>query len=91
MDTIVVLEGMGISVEYSHHEGAPSQQEIDLRYEEALKMSDIVMTYRVVVKEIALQAGCHATFMPRPFEHASGSGMHTHQSLFKRKEKCQFR
>jgi len=82
-DTIGVLEGMGIRVEFSHHEGAPSQQEIDLHYDEALKMSDIVMTYRVVVKEIALQAGCHATFMPKPLEGENGSGMHTHQSLFK--------
>lgn len=89
-DTIGVLERMGISVEFSHHEGAPSQQEIDLRYEEALKMSDIVMTYRVVVKEIALQAGCHATFMPKPLENANGSGMHTHQSLFEGKKNAFF-
>jgi glutamine synthetase len=82
-DTITALEGMGIRVEYSHHEGAPSQHEIDLGYEEALKMSDIVMTYRLVVKEIALQAGFYATFMPKPLEDANGSGMHTHQSLFK--------
>ncbi len=82
-DTVTALEGMGINVEYSHHEGAPSQHEIDLRYDEALKMSDIVMTYRLVVKEIALQAGYHATFMPKPLEGANGSGMHTHQSLFK--------
>ncbi len=82
-DTVTALEGMGINVEYSHHEGAPSQHEIDLRYQEALKMSDIVMTYRLVVKDIALQAGFHATFMPKPLEGANGSGMHTHQSLFK--------
>ncbi len=82
-DTVTALEGMDINVEYSHHEGAPSQHEIDLRYQEALKMSDIVMTYRLVVKDIALQAGYHATFMPKPLEGENGSGMHTHQSLFK--------
>lgn len=82
-DTIFALEEMGIKVEYSHHEVAPSQHEIDLRYEDALKMADIVMTHRLVIKEIALQAGLHATFMPKPLQGENGSGMHTHQSLFK--------
>ncbi len=82
-DTILALEQMGIKVEYSHHEVAPSQHEIDLRYSEALQMADIVMTYRVVVKEIAKRYGVYATFMPKPLFGQNGSGMHTHQSLFK--------
>jgi glutamine synthetase len=73
---------MGIPVEYSHHEVAPSQHEIDLRYQEALTMADAVMTYRLVVKEIAYANGVYATFMPKPIEGQNGSGMHTHQSLF---------
>jgi len=81
-DTILALEQMGIKVEYSHHEVAPSQHEIDLRYAEALEMADIVMTYRVVVKEIAKKHGVYATFMPKPLFGENGSGMHTHQSLF---------
>ncbi|HAA84349.1 MAG: Glutamine synthetase, type I [Thermodesulfobacterium commune] len=81
-DTILTLEKMGIKVEYSHHEVAPSQHEIDLRYAEALTMADIVMTYRVVVKEIAKRCGVYATFMPKPLFGKCGSGMHTHQSLF---------
>ena len=74
---------MGIKVEYSHHEVAHSQHEIDLRYEDALTMADIVMTYRVIVKEIAKQYNVYATFMPKPIFGQNGSGMHTHQSLFK--------
>jgi len=82
-DTILAMEQMGIKVEYSHHEVAPSQHEIDLRYAEALQMADIVMTYRVIVKEIAKQHGVYATFMPKPLFGENGSGMHVHQSLFK--------
>ena len=74
---------MGIHVEYSHHEVAPSQHEIDLRYTDALTMADHAMTYRLVVKEIALKHGVYATFMPKPIFGQNGSGMHTHQSLFK--------
>jgi len=70
-------------VEYSHHEVAPSQHEIDLRYDEALVMADKVMTYRTTVKEIARQNGVYATFMPKPVFGQNGSGMHVHQSLFK--------
>ena len=81
-ETILALQRMGIQVEYSHHEVAPSQHEIDLRYDEALKMADKTMTYRVVVKEIARQFGCYATFMPKPIFGINGSGMHVHQSLF---------
>jgi glutamine synthetase len=81
-ETIFCLEQMGIRVEYSHHEVAPSQHEIDLRYAEALEMADIVMTYRVVVKEVAKKYGLYATFMPKPIFGVNGSGMHTHQSLF---------
>ncbi|MEN6356162.1 MAG: glutamine synthetase family protein [Armatimonadota bacterium] len=81
-DTILVLKEMGIGVEYSHHEVAPSQHEIDLRYADALTMADSAMTYRLVVKEIAHEHGVYATFMPKPIFGTNGSGMHTHQSLF---------
>ncbi|MEW6609909.1 MAG: type I glutamate--ammonia ligase, partial [bacterium] len=80
--TVKVLEEMGIPVETSHHEVAPSQHEIDLRYQDALTMADYTMTYRMVVKEIAQQEGVYATFMPKPVFGVNGSGMHTHQSLF---------
>jgi len=81
-ETVLTLEKLGIPVEYSHHEVAPSQHEIDLRYADARTMADNVMTYRLVVKEIALQNGVHATFMPKPIFGQNGSGMHVHQSLF---------
>ncbi|MEO6121551.1 MAG: glutamine synthetase family protein [Acidimicrobiales bacterium] len=80
--TVLTLEEMGIPVEYSQHEDAPSQHEIDLRYTDALTMADTVMTVRLVVKEIAKEAGVHATFMPKPMAGVQGSGMHTHFSLF---------
>ncbi|MCO1582715.1 type I glutamate--ammonia ligase [Crossiella sp. SN42] len=79
---IEALEAMGISVEFSHHEGAPGQQEIDLRYADALTMADNVMTFRYVVKEVAIKDGVRASFMPKPFSDQPGSGMHTHVSLF---------
>ncbi|MTD58138.1 type I glutamate--ammonia ligase [Amycolatopsis pithecellobii] len=79
---IETLEAMGISVEFSHHENAPGQQEIDLRYADALTMADNVMTFRYVIKEVALTQGVRATFMPKPFTAQPGSGMHTHVSLF---------
>ena len=82
-ETIFALQDMGVQVEYSHHEVAPSQHEIDLRYDEGLKMADKTMTYRLVVKEIARQNGVYATFMPKPIFGENGSGMHVHQSLFK--------
>jgi glutamine synthetase len=81
--TVLMLEDMGIGVEYSHHEVAPSQHEIDLRYTDALTMADNAMTYRLVVKEVALANSVYATFMPKPIASENGSGMHTHQSLFK--------
>jgi glutamine synthetase len=80
--TIHTLEAMGIPVEYSFHEDAPSQHEIDLRYTDALTMADNVMTFKLVVKETALEGGVHASFMPKPLEGVQGSGMHTHFSLF---------
>jgi glutamine synthetase len=80
--TVLTLEDMGIPVEYSQHEDAPSQHEIDLRYTDALTMADNVMTTRMVVKEIAQETGVYATFMPKPLEGRQGSGMHTHFSLF---------
>jgi len=81
--TIFALQALGIQVEYSHHEVAPSQHEIDLRYDEALRMADKTQTYRITVKEVARQNGVYATFMPKPLFGQNGSGMHTHQSLFK--------
>jgi len=79
---ITLLEAMGISVEFSHHEGAPGQQEIDLRYADALSTADNIMTFRHVIKEVALEQGFYASFMPKPFTDHPGSGMHTHVSLF---------
>jgi glutamine synthetase len=81
--TVFALESLGIPVEVSHHEVAPSQHEIDLRYQDALTMADHVMTYRLVVKEVAREEGVYATFMPKPVLGVNGSGMHTHQSLFR--------
>ncbi|MBI5946840.1 MAG: glutamine synthetase [Chloroflexi bacterium] len=82
-ETVLTLEAMGIEVEYSHHEVAPSQHEIALRYTDAMTMADNAMTYRLVVKEIAAANGVYATFMPKPVANENGSGMHVHQSLFK--------
>ena len=81
-DTIKALESMGIPIEYHHHEVAPSQHEIDMRYAGALDMADHTLTYRLIVKEVAKKAGYHATFMPKPLFGENGSGMHTHMSLF---------
>ena len=81
--TVAALESMGIEVETSHHEVGPSQHEIDLRYTDALTMADNAMTYRLIVKEVALRNGIYATFMPKPLFGENGSGMHTHMSLFK--------
>jgi len=82
-ETVLIMNQMGIDVEYSHHEVAPSQHEIDMKYTDALTMADNVMTYRLIVKEVALKNGVYATFMPKPIFGENGSGMHTHQSLFK--------
>jgi glutamine synthetase len=81
-EVITMLENMGISVEFSHHEGGPGQQEIDLRYADALSTADNVMTFRTVVREVALSQGKWASFMPKPFTEHPGSAMHTHLSLF---------
>ncbi len=81
--TVRTLKSFGIQVEYSHHEVGPSQHEIDLRYNEALKMADGVMTYRLVVKEVAQLSDLYATFMPKPMYGEAGNGMHVHQSLFR--------
>ena len=82
-ETILTLEEMGIAVDFLHHEAAEGQHEIDLRYSDALTMADSVMTHRLVVKEVAMSHGVHATFMPKPMSGVNGSGMHVHQSLFK--------
>jgi len=79
---ISLLESVGISVEFSHHEGAPGQNEIDLRYADALTTSDNIMTFRTIIKEVAFERGIYATFMPKVFAEHPGSGMHTHMSLF---------
>lgn len=81
--TVVMLEKLGIEVESSHHEGAPSQHEIDFRYSDALSMADTVMTARLAIKEVAYMNGVYATFMPKPFSGYNGSGMHVHMSLFR--------
>lgn len=81
-ETIAVLEQMGIPVQYSFHEDSPSQHEIDLRYTDALTMADQLMTFRLVVRELALERGRYATFMPKPVDGIQGSGMHLHLSLF---------
>ena len=77
-----MLEDLGISVEFSHHEGGPGQNEIDLRYADALTTADNIMTFRTVIKEVAIEQGVYATFMPKPLGGKPGSGMHTHMSLF---------
>ena len=82
-ETVLMLEELGIGVALSHHEVAPSQHEMDLRYTDALTMADAIMTYRVVVKEVALRHGVHATFMPKPLTEHNGSGMHLQLSLFR--------
>ncbi len=89
-ETIFALQDMGIQIEYSHHEVAPSQHEIDMRFDEGLKMADKTMTLKIVVKEIARQQGYYATFMPKPIFGENGSGMHTHQSLFRGKDNTFF-
>ena len=80
-DTVLALERLGVHVASSHHEGGPSQHEVALRPASALEMADAVMTTRLTVKEIALQQGWHATFMPKPLFGRNGSGMHTHMTL----------
>ena len=82
-ETVLTLEEMGIGVALSHHEAAPGQQEMDLRYTDALTMADAVMTYRLVVKEVAMRHGVYATFMPKPLARENGSAMHLQQSLFR--------
>jgi len=82
-ETILALQQMDIAVEFSHHEVAPSQHEIDLKYTDAMRMADQAMTYRLTVKEVAMNHGVYASFMPKPLFGENGSGMHTHQSLFK--------
>jgi len=88
--TVMALEELGVPVEYSHHEVAPSQHEIDLKYRDALTMADSTMIYRLIVKEVALKNNVYASFMPKPIFGVNGSGMHTHQSLFKGKKNAFF-
>ncbi len=89
-ETVLALESMGVGVDYSHHEVAPSQHEIDLHYADALTMADHTMVYRLVAKEIALRNGFYATFMPKPIADVNGSGMHVHQSLWQDGENAFF-
>jgi glutamine synthetase len=89
-ETVLTLEEMGIGVESSHHEAAPSQHEVDLRYTDALTMADSVLTCRLVVKEVGLAGGVYATFMPKPMANENGSGMHVHLSLFKGEQNAFF-
>ena len=87
---VQMLESMGISVEFSHHEAGPGQNEIDLRYADAMTMADNVMTFKAVVKEVAISQGVHATFMPKPLAEHPGNGMHTHLSLFEGEDNAFF-
>ncbi len=80
-ETVLALEQLGVHVEASHHEGGPSQHELDLRRADALTTADDVMTARITVKELALKYGWHATFMPKPLFGDNGSGMHVHLQL----------
>ena len=89
-DVVFTLRELGIPVEYTHHEVGPSQHEIDMRFADGLEMSDNTMTYRIAVKEVALTHGYYATFMPKPLFGENGSGMHTHQSLFRGEENAFF-
>ncbi len=82
-ETVLAMEGMGLKIEKSHHEVAPSQHEIDMHYDDAMTMADNTMTYKYIVKSIAQKCGVYATFMPKPVTGINGSGMHCHQSLFK--------
>ncbi len=81
-ETVLLLEKMGIEVEYVHHEVSPSQYEIDFKYKDALTMADTIMTAKLIVKHVAMKNGFYATFMPKPYEKINGSGLHVHQSLF---------
>ncbi|MBC7239821.1 MAG: type I glutamate--ammonia ligase, partial [Chloroflexi bacterium] len=89
-DMVLALEKMGFEVEASHHEVAPAQHEIDFKYADALTTADNLVTFRWVVRRIALKHGLHATFMPKPIFGINGSGMHTHQSLFRGNENAFF-
>jgi glutamine synthetase len=89
-DVVFTLRELGIPVEYTHHEVGPSQHEIDMRFAGGLEMADNTMTYRIAVKEVAMQHGCYATFMPKPLFGENGSGMHTHQSLFQEERNAFF-
>jgi glutamine synthetase len=89
-DVVFTLRELGIPVEYTHHEVGPSQHEIDMRFADGLEMSDNTMTYRIAVKEVAQAHGYYATFMPKPLFGENGSGMHTHQSLFRGEENAFF-
>jgi glutamine synthetase len=88
--SVYILEELDIPVEYSHHEVAPSQHEIDLKFTDALTMADSTMLYRLAIKEVALKNNVYASFMPKPIFGVNGSGMHTHQSLFKGKKNAFF-
>src|SRR5690606_1142318 len=89
-DTVLMLEDLGIGVALSHHEVAPSQHEMDLRYTDALTMADAVMTFRLIVKEVAMRNGVHATFMPKPLATENGSAMHLQFSLFRGEDNAFF-
>ena len=82
-DICLALEDMGFEIEASHHENAKGQHEIDFKYDEVLRTADNVMTFRLVVKNLANRHGLYATFMPKPVYGVAGSGMHINMSLFK--------
>ena len=80
--TVLGLEKIGIPIQKFHHEVSPGQQEISLRYNDSLTMADNIQTFKLVVKEIAMNENVFATFMPKPFKEYEGNGMHLHISLF---------
>ncbi len=82
-DIVLELEALGFEIEASHHEAAPGQHEIDWKYADAIEACDNIQTFKLIVKTVARKHGLHATFMPKPIENISGSGMHFNMSLFK--------
>jgi glutamine synthetase len=82
------LEAMGFEIEAAHHEVAPGQHEVDFKYDEAVATADKITTLKLVVRKVAMDYNLHATFMPKPLDEVNGSGMHTHQSLFRDGRNC---
>jgi glutamine synthetase len=83
-EMVLLMEKIGIQIEAHHHEvGTAGQVEIDMRFKTLVKMADQVMNYKYIAKNVARRRGLAATFMPKPLFEDNGSGMHTHQSIWK--------